>query len=72
MCSLAKKGFNIRENESGVELNLHVEQFIDYIKELPKTQKGWVSLQIYKLPEPTDKGYTHNLYQVIRKASKQD
>lgn len=62
-----KKGFNIRENSGEIELSLQVEQFTEWVKNLPKTQKGWVSLKIYPLTEKDPRGFTHNMVQVVRK-----
>lgn len=61
------KGFNIRENESDLELSINVEQFQTWISKMPKTSKGWVSLRIYKREESDPRGYSHNMVQVIKK-----
>lgn len=66
-----KKGFNIRQNDEGIELNVHSEQFTQWVSSLPKTKKGWVSLQIYALKESDPRGFTHNMMQVVRKPENQ-
>jgi hypothetical protein len=34
-----KRGFNIKKANEEIELNLHVEQFTEWVKSLPKTSK---------------------------------
>jgi hypothetical protein len=64
------KGFNIRQSKEGdFELNIHVEQFSAWISSLPKTTKGWVSLNVHKLKEEDPRGYTHNMMQIFREKS---
>lgn len=65
-CMADHKGFNIRENAEGLELNVHVEQFTQFLQRLPKTSKGWISFKIYKRDDPDPRGFSHNMTQVIR------
>jgi hypothetical protein len=56
-------GLYFKELDNGrLRQSIHLDTFMAYFKQLAN-EKGWVQLDIEKLPEPI-KGFTHRFYHV--------
>lgn len=65
------KGINFKElAQEVIGVGIQREQFIDYLNSLTVDDNGWISFQLIKRKEPSEKGgYTHFLKVREKKAA---